>query len=400
MSVRKTSAKLVPSREPSKGPAAKPAKRTASAGAKEAERKPKRHREVGPSAKFAVVASDESSRVAAENALLDGGTAVDAVMAAYFALAGARPDGLLAPMTALVIGPGTGGRVYDGRAAQPGLGVPRPRGFVHGSAIPRAALAAVPRAPHAALLLHAKHGKRSLAKAAAEGVATARAAGAKARAAFLKRFGEAGALAISSERDAFLRVAGQFASGLLTEADLDPEPARAGQEEAAKVLEVEAEDDAVTRVLSEPWPSPEEVVAAGREARTVVVADSRGMLAALAVHVSDDRAPEDQLVVPEIELSLPLMAEPVRRGETRVAPGTIIPARRALYAVDCGPDLRAALAVDAVVEALAIGAAFGRRPVEHGLDVLAGSVRGRGVLAIARGARPFVLAPPAERAPA
>jgi gamma-glutamyltranspeptidase/glutathione hydrolase len=54
---------------------------------------------------------------------------------------------------------------------------------------------------------------------------------------------------------------------------------------------------------------------------TVVACDGRGGLAALAVGVAPDA-----LWVPELEIGLMGGAVPVRRGVTRVAPGTLLPA--------------------------------------------------------------------------
>ena len=74
---------------------------------------------------------------ATRDALASKGSAVDAVLAGFFAEAGANPDVLLAPFSALVVGTGAGERAFDGRAVQPGKGIDRPRGLLPGE-VPQA----------------------------------------------------------------------------------------------------------------------------------------------------------------------------------------------------------------------------------------------------------------------
>src|SRR4051812_45359716 len=92
----------------------------------------------------AVVASDADARRAAEERLADGGTAAEAALAGWFAIAGASTWGLFAPMTLAVAGGGGGIRFVDGRARQPGKGFDRPVRYPAGKEPPAVSRAAVP----------------------------------------------------------------------------------------------------------------------------------------------------------------------------------------------------------------------------------------------------------------
>jgi gamma-glutamyltranspeptidase/glutathione hydrolase len=107
---------------------------------------------------------------------------------------------------------------------------------------------------------------------------------------------------------ALLAAAGPAAGGLLSAADLEEtlpgdEPAR-------------FKDERGLGVALPPWQ-----VASGRPAHVVVAADASGLCAVLAF--SPD---EDGIEVPELELSMPRDAKPVRRGVPRTAPGTALAA--------------------------------------------------------------------------
>jgi gamma-glutamyltranspeptidase/glutathione hydrolase len=64
--------------------------------------------------------NDPVCEAAAGVELAKGGTAIDAVLAGYFAAAGAYPGVLLGPVTLLLGGTGSGDRAFDGRVGQPG----------------------------------------------------------------------------------------------------------------------------------------------------------------------------------------------------------------------------------------------------------------------------------------
>ena len=65
----------------------------------------------------AATASDASAASAARAALESSGSAIDAIVAGFFAAAGAQPDVLLAPAVALAAGVGVGARAFDAAAA-------------------------------------------------------------------------------------------------------------------------------------------------------------------------------------------------------------------------------------------------------------------------------------------
>ncbi len=311
-------------------------------------------------------ASHPASREACERVLAAQGSAVDAVVAAYFALAGQHEAALFAPLTALVAGPAALGRAFDGRVVQPGAGLPRPRGFV--GEVPDAALAAVPRAPQAALLMHASFGRSSLRDLIRPGLADARAVSPK-RALFLERFGDVGALALSSVHDASFRVAGPLASGLLSDADWSN--ARALDVEAHLVHGRGATGESF-RVALEPWASEGGVSLA---AEVVVAVDVRGLIAALALFVPRVLP---ALVIPEVEVALPPLAAPVLRGRPRVPPGSPVVTRRALLTLDAGGELGLAAAWPdgfSPPDAAGLATSLAERPIERALHGLAAGAR-------------------------
>ena len=264
--------------------------------------------------KGARAAGSEGAAAAAAQAVLDGGGgAVDAVIAGFFGAAGANPGVLFAPVVALVAGFGAGGRVFDGRAAQPGRGAPRPRGFVDEASIPAGAYVAAPRSIAMLVLLSGYRGKASLGELVRPGVAAAANAGAKERAALLRKVGAGGVLALRSpevERE-LLAVGGSVAGGVLTAEDLGE--ARPAEAEATAAVVGEG-----VTVYAPPFPVSGEAHGA---AEVVMACDARGLIAALAYTPA-----QHGITVPGLEVTLGRSAVPVRRGVTRVAPGTVLPA--------------------------------------------------------------------------
>ena len=113
-------------------------------------------------ARALAMSNDPIAEEAAIAQLSQGGSAVGAVLAGFFAAAGGYSGVLLSPLTILVAGIGTGGRAFDGRLRQPGLGTKRPRGFLPEEAIPSAARIAVPASVAAAAVANAYDGAKSL----------------------------------------------------------------------------------------------------------------------------------------------------------------------------------------------------------------------------------------------
>jgi len=258
------------------------------------------------------VASEPPAEEAAERTLREGGTCADALVAAFLAAAASRPGVLLSPVQALLAGPGAGARAFDGRARQPGLGLPRPRGFVKGQAIPDAAYVAVPASLAVLALVQAHGGKLSRERVAAPAIELARRLGASERADLLARFSRVGPSALREPGVArpLLAVAGRTEGGLLSELDL----AEVRPESTAPR---DADLGGVRRVLVTPWPAPE---APERLAEFVAAADGSGVLGALSY------APDDEgVAVPDLGLTLPCHAIAIRRGVPRVAPGEPLP---------------------------------------------------------------------------
>jgi gamma-glutamyltranspeptidase/glutathione hydrolase len=320
---------------------------------------------------------------AARAALEAHGSAVDALIAGYFALAGHDEGALLAPASALVAGVGAGARAFDGRGLQAGRGAPRPRGLTSVAA-PARACASIPRTLELVSLLAAGRTRTSMRELAARGVAAARAHGAERRAALLLRVAEAGPLAMRSESaiEAILRVAGPNAGGMITRDDLTTV---VPDEVDATVLTGSAVTGERVPVAMEPWaaidaPPGEGIGAEGGRLELVLAVDDWGTIGALALHTrpmtTSRSIEESDLRVPEFEVSLPLAGVPVRRGEPRVTPGTVLPIAPSIAAVDCGPELRFALgcASGRALPRETLHQLLGERPLDRALASLTADV--------------------------
>jgi hypothetical protein len=316
-------------------------------------------------------ASQPAATDAAEATLAAGATAVDAIIAGFFGAAGAHPGVLLAPAVAIVAGFGAGGRAFDGRAAQPGKGSPRPRGFVHEADIPDGARVAAPRTLGMLALLHSYRGRSSFHELARAGVAAADAAGAKQRAALLHKVGSAGVLSLRAPEiaRALLAVGGPVAGGALSEADL---------EEVAP-----SERDALAEPIGEglmaytsPFPAPE---GDAEGAEVVVACDGRGVIAALAYVPA--RA---GVAVPDLEIALGRDAVPVRRGVTRIAPGTSLPMAAPIGIAMQPHGFAAAVGLPgrALLDAAALGELVRGAAVESALAGLRDRAGGAGAVAV------------------
>jgi gamma-glutamyltranspeptidase/glutathione hydrolase len=255
------------------------------------------------------LASDPLVEEAARAELAASKSAVAAVVAGFFRAAGAKPGVLLGPLTLLVAGVGVGGRVFDGRLRQPGIGAKRPRGLLPEQSVSPAVRLALPTTVAAISVALAYDGTRTLTPLAKIGARAASDAGASARAKLLERVSGVGPAALAEARfvQPLLHVAGPAEGGLLAMGDFAP----------AEDVEVEAEvqKDRAGIALVAPWadaPAPE--ASAGHAACAV---DARGIFAALCY-----REVQSGLEIDELELTAALAAVPVRRGEPRVRPGT------------------------------------------------------------------------------
>jgi hypothetical protein len=263
----------------------------------------------------AVVLASDPDVAGVGSAVLGRGNAVDAVIASIFGAAGLYPSVLLGPVQVLIGGAGAGLRAIDGRVRQPGLGNPRPRGFLASDAIPDAARVGVPALPAALLAAVTTYGKVSVAAVLGPGIELARAKS-KARAAVLQRIAERGpaALAEASLADELTALAGRLAGGLLSAQDLDelrPVLTRASVHEGADGREVVTVPWGASAIRLTQAPS-----LFGTDVRVVVAADRNGLLAVGCYEV-----PKAGLPLDVFDLVAPFHAAPVLRGEPRVKPG-------------------------------------------------------------------------------
>ena len=250
--------------------------------------------------------SEPAMTASALSALDSGGTSVDACIAGLFAAAGLMPGVLLGSMVLLVSGTGVGTYVFDGSVVQPGLGVPRPRGFVHRSDIPPGACVPVSASGAMLAAAHAHDGHLSMQTLAGYGVRTANGVQARARANLLGLFGQLGALALCETPfvRAMLAVAGRPEGGNTTTEDIVEVRASVGK-------------PVVTGGVVHVGARPLKVDLPQLECLVVVACDRRGVFA-VAHCAFDPRGPE---IVPYGVVASRL-AFPVRRGVPRIQPGT------------------------------------------------------------------------------
>jgi hypothetical protein len=275
------------------------------------------------------ISNDPIAEEAAIAQLGQGGSAVGAVLAGFFAAAGGYSGVLLSPLTILVAGIGTGGRAFDGRLRQPGLGTKRPRGFLPDETVPVAARVAVPGGIAAAAVANAYDGAKSLGSLVKHGILRAERAGADARAEVLARVRSAGQVALSEQSfmRPFLRLAGPSEGGLITQADFANV---SDVDHAATVRHVAGSD-----YLEAPWseassqePLPPELGIGA----AVCAVDVRGVFAAVAYF-----RPSDGLELEDLALLAPFVAVPTQRGVPRQTPGSPLPAP-APIAVRCNAE--------------------------------------------------------------
>lgn len=256
------------------------------------------------------VSNDPIAAEAARDLLTSGGSAVAAVVAGFFAAAGAYAGVLLGPVSILVGGVGVGARAFDGRMRQPGLGAKRPRGVLSGQDVPEAALVAVPTSVGAAAVALAYDGGLTLSSVLRTGVSRAERSGASSRASVLKlvRSAGAGAFLDSGFVRSMLRVTGPSQGGQLSPADFAAVP--------DIDVDAVAREVAGRKLFEVPWagePGEKHITGLGFAICSV---DHRGVFAAL-----EYRRVTDGFVIDELELEAPLAAVPVRRGVARTAPG-------------------------------------------------------------------------------
>ncbi len=275
------------------------------------------------------ISNDPLAEEAAQAQLGQGGSAVGAVLAGFFAAAGGYSGVLLSPLTLLVAGIGTGGRAFDGRLRQPGLGTKRPRGFLPDEAVPAAARVAVPAGVAAAAVANLYDGGKSLGSLVKHGILRAERAGADGRAEVLARVRSLGQVALGEQSfmRPFLRLAGPSEGGLVTPSDFT---SITDIDHAAIARQVDG-----VEYLEPPWaeawseePLPPELGIGA----VVCAVDVRGVFAAAAYF-----RPSDGLELDDLALLAPFVAVPTQRGVQRQAPGSALPAP-APIAVRCNAE--------------------------------------------------------------
>jgi len=296
------------------------------------------------------ISNDPIAEEAAVAQLGQGGSAVGAVLAGYFAAAGGYSGVLLSPLTILVAGIGAGGRAFDGRLRQPGLGTKRPRGFLADEPIPSAARIAVPGSVAAAAVANAYDGAKSLGSLVKHGILRAERAGADGRAEVLGRVRSLGQTAFAEQAFSrpFLRLAGPSEGGLVTPSDLtnvtDIDHAATTRNAAGSdFLEAPWADSSA----SEPLPAELGIGA------VVCAVDVRGVFAAAAYF-----RPSDGLEIDDLALLAPFVAVPTQRGVPRQTPGSPLPAP-APIAVRCN---EAGVPIEVCAEPGARALSFGSPP--------------------------------------
>lgn len=334
----------------------------------------------------AAAASDPAAAEAARATLAAGAGAIDAVIGGFFAHAGADPAVLLAPAVALVAGAGVGARAFDGRAVQPGRGAKRPRGFVDDAGVPDAARVAVPRSIAMLVLLHGYRGHAKLRDLTRAGVAAAEAAGAPARGRLLQKVGTMGALVLRApevER-ALLLAGGSVAGGNLTSEDL--------AESLPDNTEAALETIGDATVITSPWPACSSAAHDPLAQAAIVAVDGRGVVAALAYAPA-----RGGLALPDLQLTVGKGAIPVRRGVTRLPPGTALEAPAPIAVITRGAIV-VALAVTSrldlpsgdlaeIARGLSIDAAFADMRARPGMGSVFGVLGdGRSARSLAAGA--------------
>jgi hypothetical protein len=266
-------------------------------------------------------AGSDSTACEAARAFLDaGGDALGAVITGFFAAAGDSPGVLFGAVGLIVAQVGMGVRAFDGRPRQPGLGQRRARGLAPGESVPAAARVAVPGGI-AALLVALRYGRSaSPSSVLAAGIGLAKKAGCERRAEVLDAISRLGAAALASPGLArpLIHLAGPSEGGALGLGDLEfiPELDQPARASAGRRTPPWADERLETLHVSESDWQEQTLRQHGLCAN-----DASGGLAALCY----DNATSG-LRVDALELVLPLVAVPVRRGLPRIAPGRFLPA--------------------------------------------------------------------------
>lgn len=291
---------------------------------------------------------------AAHKCLQAGGSAVDAVLAAYFAFAGATSWGLLAPVSILLAGSGSGIRAIDGRARQPGQGIERPIRYDNRESAPLIARASAPATVAAIGTAATMFGQETLSSLALNGARIARKLGARKRAELITRIGSAKSWMLQ-DRSFLHEIAERvprFEGALLQPSDLaigntEVAPCEASHSLAGSQAALFPWHDpsAPAPLPTTPLPSTVELLAEGVELdtsshflglsgsfRLLTLVTERGSLAALLL-----QQPEHTIALFDGEVDLPVLGQPVLKGVPRLRPGSPLPLSAPLAVLFDGP---------------------------------------------------------------
>ena len=251
----------------------------------------------------AVVASQPGVALAALE-LGPTASAVDRVLAAVLAAVAMSPGVLFGPLQILMAGGGLGSFAIDGRVRQPGRGAPRPRGFLERDEIPEAAWVAAPEVAAAGAASVAVVRTPTASRITAPAIERAKDRS-EMRTKLLRAIGRRGAAALGERAFAEELVVafGRTAGGLLTAEDL-----------------VSPDTEAVAAASRVPWLG--DAPLSDATVHIVAAGDARGRF---AVACYED-AGESGIELPVLDVVVPRLSEPVRRGEVRTRPGTPRPA--------------------------------------------------------------------------
>ena len=254
-------------------------------------------------------------REAAEACLAAGGTAIDAALAGYFAVAGAISWALLAPVSIVMAGSGTGTRFVDGRCRQPGKGIDKPVRYADESKVPPAVRAAVPGSISAITIGAAPFARETTVALASYGIQVALKEGATARAELIERVGQAKAWALLDR--GFLAEMNErvprFEGALLGQLDLEEVP--------AEVLAGQPAANGPFSMARPPWADDPAMAGVEEGQRLfVLAADNWGGLAGLVIEGA-----KHAISLFGGEVDLPGLAVPLLKGVPRPKPGATLP---------------------------------------------------------------------------
>jgi gamma-glutamyltranspeptidase/glutathione hydrolase len=289
-----------------------------------------------------VAAASESHVAQAAREVLAKGNAIDAVVAGVLMAAAESPSVLLGPVQLLAGGGGAGLVAIDGRVRQPGLGAPRPRGFLPDEPVPEAAYFGVPALAAALAAALGTLGSVSALRVAGPALAAARSRSPE-RAGVIEAIARRGAPALAEDAIAgeLTAAGGRAARGLLTPEDL------------AAVRPVLSRCDerslGPSGILRAPWRGEESGAPDGSMSHVIAAVDGRGLVAIACYEATIEGVP-----VPALGLIAPRAAAPVLRGTPRIAPGDPRPAAApiVLRSVRGITELALGVAIAADAEAL------------------------------------------------